>query len=134
MDWITDKIAIGNYLDASDIVSLQKAGIQSTLCLDGCLKNTVPTELGLKRIEVVELIDGAGNPPEVFRRAVRLCKELVRDCAPTLIHCHAGESRSAAVLCRYFMDRGDSLASAMKRISTKRRVAINAGLQEALDF
>ncbi len=45
------------------------------------------------------------------------------------------ESRSAAVVCKYFMqEEGKSLAEAMKQITSKRSVAIVKGLQEALDF
>jgi protein-tyrosine phosphatase len=105
------------------------------LCLDGCMAGVKAEELGLERVEVVELIDGAGNPPEQFLRAVRLLGVLVARHAPVLVHCHAGQSRSAAVVCKYFMQaEGNSLAEAMRRITCKRRVAIIAGLQEALDF
>ena len=94
-----------------------------------------PAEAGVERLEVIELIDGAGNPPESFLRAVRLLKELVSRHPPVLVHCHAGQSRSAAVICKYFMqEEGKSLAEAMKQITSKRKVSIVAGLQEALEF
>ena len=35
MDWITDQIAIGNYLDAQDLELLRREGIAPILCLDG---------------------------------------------------------------------------------------------------
>jgi protein-tyrosine phosphatase len=135
MDKITESIWIGNYLDAKNQEILVSSGIRSTICLDGCLAGVKPEELGLERIEVVELIDGSGNPPEKFLRAVRLLGELVAKHKPVLVHCHAGQSRSAAVVCKYFMrEEGNSLSEAMKKITSKRRVAIIAGLQEALDF
>ena len=135
MDSITGSIWIGNYLDARDSVALAKDGIRSILCLDGCLTGADLAKLGVDRIEIVELIDGAGNPPERFLRAVRLLQLLVTKHAPVLVHCHAGQSRSAAVVCKFFMQaEGNSLAEAMRRITRKRRVAIVAGLQEALDF
>ncbi len=135
MDSITDKIWIGNYLDARDRKGLESAGIRSILCLDGCLAGMKPKELGVDRVEVVELIDGSGNPPEKFLRAVRLLRDLVAQHSPVLVHCHAGQSRSAAVVCKFFMqEQGDSLPDAMRRITCKRRVTIIAGLQEALDF
>src|SRR3954471_8323659 len=102
MDCITDKIWIGNYLDAKDQSMLAKAGIQSILCLDGCMAGGRPAEWGVGGGEVVELIDGAGNPPAKFLRAVRLLGELVVAHAPVLVHCHAGQSRSAAVTCKFF--------------------------------
>jgi|SRR6266850_4688485 len=134
MDRISNSIWIGNYLDARDQEAKAKAGIRSVLCLDGCLADAKAEEMGLERIAVVELIDGAGNPPETFLRAVRLLRELAAQHGPVLVHCHAGQSRSAAVVCKYFMSEGDSLAEAMRKITSKRRVAIIAGLQEALDF
>lgn len=134
MDRITDSIWIGNYLDARDQEAKARAGIRSIICLDGCLADTNAEEMGVERIEVVELIDGAGNPPERFLRAVRLLRELAARHSPVLVHCHAGQSRSAAVVCKYFMTQGDSLGEAMRRITSRRRVAIIAGLQEALDF
>jgi len=135
VDSITDKIWIGNYLDARDRPALVDAGIRSILCLDGCIAGVKADELGVERTEVVELIDGSGNPPERFLRAVRLLRDLAANHAPVLVHCHAGQSRSAAVVCKYFMqEEGNSLADAMRRITSRRRVAIIAGLQEALDF
>lgn len=35
MDWITDRIAIGNYLDAQDRTLLQAEGVRAVLSLDG---------------------------------------------------------------------------------------------------
>jgi protein-tyrosine phosphatase len=135
MDQITDSIWIGNYLDAADGRAQEAAGIKAILCLDGCMLGKSAAEAGVERVEVVELIDGKGNSPEKFLRAVSLLGELVSKHAPVLVHCHAGQSRSAAVVCKYLMQEdGNSLGEAMKRITGKRRVAIVAGLQEALDF
>jgi dual specificity phosphatase 12 len=135
VDKITDKIWIGNTIDARDRSSLANTGIRSILCLDGCLSGIKPEALGVDRVEIVELIDGAGNPPERFLRAVKMLRDLTNKHGPVLVHCHAGQSRSAAVVCKYFMqEEGASLAEGMQRITAKRRVAIVAGLQEALDF
>ncbi len=135
MDSITDEIWIGNFIDAQDCKALYECGIHSILCLDGCLRGRNAEELGVERIEVVELIDGRGNRPEIVLRAVGMLKQLKGDHAPVLVHCHAGQSRSAAIVCKYFMkEEGNSLADAMKRITAKRRVAIQVGLQEVLDF
>jgi len=135
MDKITDHIWIGSFVDANDRNALHQNGIRSILCLDGCLTEKKAEELGVDRIEVVELIDGRGNRPEVFLRAVGLLMQLKTKHSPVLVHCHAGQSRSAAVVCKFLMKQeGNSLTDAMKRITTKRKVAIQAGLQEVLDF
>src|SRR3954469_13291143 len=103
MDSITDSIWIGNYLDARDRESLADARIRSILCLDGRMAGLNVEDLRIERVEVVELIDGSGNSPETFLRAVRLLGDLVSKHAPVLVHCHAGQSRSAAVVCKHFM-------------------------------
>ena len=135
MDSITERIWIGNSEEAKDRESVRLAGIRSTLCLDGCMKSQEAAEAGVDRIEVVELIDGSGNRPEVFLRAVRLLRELAAKHPPVLVHCYAGRSRSAAVVCKFFMqEERNSLVEAMRRITSKRKVAIAAGLQDLLDF
>src|SRR5512138_2345644 len=98
MDSITEHIWIGNSGEAKDRESLQLAGIRSILCLDGCMTRVGSEEAGVDRIEVVELIDGSGNRPEVFLRAVRLLRDLASKHPPVLVHCYAGRSRSAAVV------------------------------------
>ncbi len=135
MDRITETIWIGNSDEAKDRESLRLAGIRSTLCLDGCMRGVGAEEVGVDRVEVVELIDGPGNRPEVFLRAVRLVRELAGKHPPVLVHCYAGRSRSAAVVCKHFMrDEGNDLVGAMRRITCKRKVAIAAGLQDLLDL
>src|SRR6266403_854679 len=135
MDKITNDIWIGSSVDANDRDALLREGIQSILCLDGCQCEIKADQLGVKQIEVVELIDGRGNRPEVFLRAVGFLKMPRQKHSPVLVHCHAGQSRSAAVVCKFFMkEEGASLGQAMKRITAKRKVAIVAGLHEALDF
>jgi protein tyrosine phosphatase (PTP) superfamily phosphohydrolase (DUF442 family) len=135
MDQITDDIWIGSSTEAKDLDSLRREGIRSILCLDGCLLGKKAEHLGVNSIEVVELVDGRGNKPEVFLRAVGLLKKLKTKHSPVLVHCHSGQSRSAAVVCKFFMkEEGASLGQAMKRITSKRKVVIVAGLQEALDF
>src|SRR5689334_7082690 len=134
MDHITKDIWIGNFHDARDLKGLEENGIQAILCLDGSLAETKTEELGVKWIEVIQLIDGRGNRPEVFLRAVKTLQQMTKKHPPVLVHCHAGQSRSAAVVCKFLMKEGNSLAEAMKQITSRRKVAIQAGLQEALDF
>ena len=94
MDQITPDIWIGNFNDARDLKALEENGIQSILCLDGCLIGIKAEELGVQRIEVVQLIDGRGNPSEIFLRGVRLLQQMKAKHSPVLVHCHAGQSRS----------------------------------------
>ena len=134
MDWITDKIAIGNFAEAEDRNVLQEAGINSVLGLVNTLKGRGPADLGLGRIEIVPLVDGAGNDPRLFRRAVDLLAELVRDAPPVLVHCRAGRSRSPVVVAGYFMK---SLRiepeEALRMVAAKREIYIVAEMARHLD-
>lgn len=60
MDWITDHIAIGNYLDAQNIDLLRESGFRSALSLDGTLTAQHAAQMGLAEIVCVRLIDGPG--------------------------------------------------------------------------
>ena len=74
MDRICDRVFIGNYLDALAPDKLAEAGVRSVLSLDGTLAGADYTGQGIAEIVVVELIDGAGNRPEVFLRAVTIVR------------------------------------------------------------
>jgi hypothetical protein len=59
MDWITDQIAIGNYLDAEDSELRRAQGIRSMICLNGKLRGVSPAALEL---EALDNYDPKGRP------------------------------------------------------------------------
>lgn len=135
MDWITDEIAIGNYLEAVDVELLRREKFASALSLDGTLYGKEPAECGLQRIEVVQLEDAPGNDPRRFRLAVDCLSELVREAPPVLVQCHAGRSRSAVVVAGYLASvRGISPQKALDFVAAKRPIAITPGLERLLDY
>ncbi len=134
MDWITDDIAIGNYLDAQDAGALQTARIASILSLDGVLRGRSHSSLGVQEIAVHPMEDGEGNSPADFRRAVQTLLRLVNDHPPVLVQCHAGRSRSAVVVAGYLMLRlGLDPEAALTKVAEKREIAVTKGLERLLD-
>jgi protein-tyrosine phosphatase len=134
MDWITDGIAIGNYLDAQDRDLLRRESIASILGLTSALLNTTAAEMGVRAIEIVPLIDLPGNDARLFRRAVDTLARLHHEAKPVLIHCHAGRSRSVVVVAGYLMrSLGISADEALARIAAKRDIAVTTGLEQLLD-
>ncbi|MEM7232998.1 MAG: dual specificity protein phosphatase [Planctomycetota bacterium] len=136
MDWITDKLAIGNYLDAGNVETLQDAKIRCVLTLDGNLRDARPENLGVERIESFSIIDGPGNDAGFFLRILAVLENRVSDSAPVLVACHAGQSRSAALVTAYLM-RTKSLASseAFELVRAERpMVKIQPGLLTLLDY
>jgi hypothetical protein len=134
VDWITDRIAVGNYLEAQDVGLLRQQGIASVLCLDRSLQAGDATRLGLKAIEAVPLEDAAGNDPRLFRLAVEALVTLTVDAGPVLVQCHAGRSRSAVVVAGYLMKCLDLGAEeAIAQVRAKRTIAVNPALERLLE-
>jgi hypothetical protein len=133
MNWISDTIAIGNYLDATDIALHQAEGIRSLLCLDGKLKSSDAARLGLEAVLAFSLIDGDGNRPEIFEAAVRAVDRLATTKPKLLVQCHAGRSRSVIVVAAHLM-RTERIRpqEAMQRIAERREVAITPGIERLL--
>ena len=98
MNWITDQIAIGNYLDAQDLELLRREGIMSILSLDGSLAGRAPSELGVQKIAAMKLQDGPGNDRATFLQAVDTLARFVSASPPVLVQCHAGRSRSVVIV------------------------------------
>lgn len=134
MDWITDQIAIGNYLDALDIELIRRSGFASALSLDGTLHGKEPADCGLQRIEIVMLEDAPGNDPHLFRRAVDHLADMVNESPPVLVQCHAGRSRSAVVVAGYLVKAcGMNSEEALSLVAAKRAIAVTSGVERLLD-
>jgi protein-tyrosine phosphatase len=134
VDWITDQIAIGNYLDALNVELIRSSKFGSALSLDGILHGKDPAEFGLRRIETVMLEDAPGNDPRLFRRAVQHLTDLVNETPPVLVQCHAGRSRSAVVVAGYLIKIGGMDSDeALSLVAAKREIAITAGVERLLE-
>ncbi|EEF60449.1 dual specificity protein phosphatase family protein [Pedosphaera parvula] len=134
MDWITDKIAIGNSLDAKNVELLKKEGVKSILSLDGTPAGIEPKELGVKRIVIRKLQDGLQNQPAEFLDAVNELKRLVVETGPVLVQCRAGRSRSVILVAAYFMrSLGISAREAIAKVAAKRKPGITPGIEKLLD-
>ena len=133
MNWITDTIAIGNYLEARDTALHRRHGIRSVLCLDGSLEGHDPALLDLADIEVFALVDGPGNLPMQFFQAVSLVAQMSQATPNLLVHCHAGRSRSAVVVAGHLMcTRGLSPADAIGYVAARREINLTPGIESLL--
>ena len=126
MDWITPVIAIGNYKDAAAVTADVAS---SVICLKGCC-NPDRTDLD---VYVIPLIDGPGNAPAIFDEAVELLCDLAMDGERVLVHCHAGQSRSACVVIASLVkSAGLSLGAATAKVKAKRRIYLSDGIRDHL--
>ena len=74
MDWITDEVAIGNYLEAQDAALLMQHAFRSVVSLDGTLSaREIAQRMGVGKSAVTMRL-------ERFRARVRreLCERLAR--------------------------------------------------------
>jgi protein-tyrosine phosphatase len=129
MDWITEQVAIGNYLEAQDADFLNHRGFRSVLSLDGSLAERHVAEFGLEEVVSYALIDGPGNDLRVFRFAVEDLRRLAASHGPVLVQCHAGRSRSAVVVAAHLMEMlGIGAAEAIAYVAARREVQITPAL------
>jgi protein-tyrosine phosphatase len=98
IDFVTEKIAIGNRVDAQNRILLEKHGIRSVLTLDGYMGSSYAEEFALDDHATFSLIDGDGNNPSILQRAVETLIDMATQSAPVLVHCRAGRSRSPVVV------------------------------------
>ena len=130
MDWITDAIAIGNYIDAEDTEARLANGIRSMICLNGKLRGVRPETLKLDALDNYDLKDGPGNNLEIFRRAVENVGYSARRHPKLLVQCHAGRSRSVVIVAAHLMRTNQwSAQEALSFVSSKREAALTDGIE-----
>lgn len=131
--WITDQVAITNFLTAHSKEPLAQHQVRAVLCLDQTLEGCPPEERGLSCLRVVHLIDGH-NEMHRFKHAVATLEKLVAEHQRVLVHCRAGRSRSIAVVAGYLMKAlGVEAEEALARVRAKREAAIAPELVRLLD-
>lgn len=130
MDWITDQIAIGNFLDAKSDNLTQR--VDSILCL---IENCCDEDHDDLDVLCLPLLDGLGNNPRYLAAAVEYIDDMVSSGDRILVHCHAGRSRSVCVGARYFMEfEGFSQVEALALIKSKREIYLSNGIEEILNI
>ena len=133
MDWITDTIAIGNYVDAEDAELRRASGIRSMICLNGRLRGVQAEALELDALENYDLTDGPGNDIGIFQRAVQSVGRFSARYPKLLVQCHAGRSRSVVVVAAHLMlGRGLSDREALAFVASRRESALTAGIEKLL--
>jgi protein-tyrosine phosphatase len=133
VDWVTNKIAIGNRIDAQNRMLLEKHGIRSVLTLDGSIGSSYVEEFALDDHATFNLIDGDGNNPSDLRGAIDTLIDMVAQSAPVLVHCRAGRSRSPVVVAGYLMRiQSLSVDVALARVAEKREIMLTPGIEKVL--
>lgn len=123
MDWVTERIAIGNIEDILDYEGLKEQGVDGILCLNGF--PGFIAHLGLFDWRGVTMIDGPGNAPELLRDALVHLRELDETCKGVIVHCAEGVSRSPFVVACYLAEQNaHDLEGAIQLVRQKRKDTI----------
>ncbi|MBI4616970.1 MAG: dual specificity protein phosphatase family protein [Planctomycetes bacterium] len=134
MDWITDRIAIGTFVEARDTSLRASEGVRSILCLD---RECAPGEIepgAQVRVETCHLDDGPGNDVRRLRLAVELLEQLSIESPRVLVHCRAGRSRSVIVVAAYLVrTKGADPEGALDEVSRRRAACVTGALVDLLD-
>jgi protein-tyrosine phosphatase len=97
--------------------------------LDGSLDDTGAEQLGYDDWLCCEMRDGPGNDARTFSRIVESLTLMVGGTPPVLVHCHAGRSRSIAVVAGYLVRREDMAPrAAFDYIAQRREIAVQPEL------
>jgi protein-tyrosine phosphatase len=121
MTFITETIAIGNFIDAEDRLTREAAGIRSILCLNGLFSGRSAESYVVDAMTCFDFHDGSGNDPWQFDRAVRIVGQYALEHPKLLVHCHAGKSRSVMVVASHLVrQNGWDLSQALDFIHAKR--------------
>jgi protein-tyrosine phosphatase len=131
--WITDQIAITNYVTAQRANLLAEQHIKAILCLDRELEGGSLAERGIACLRVVHLTDGANRLCD-FIEAIATLEELVRSYDRVVVHYRAGRSRSIAVVAAYLKKaRQMEVDEALQFVTSKREAAVAPELIELVE-
>lgn len=116
IDKITDRLYIGNYSSATMLDYGNREGITHIL---NC---TPDAHQGLQNFEVCQIAvnDGHELPPDAIRTALRFIAQALHNNGKVLVHCHAGISRSASIVCAHLMKAGFSWDEALDLVRIHR--------------
>jgi len=120
MNWINERLAVGDINDAMNHGELRRQGVSGVLSL-----NDFPTFIAGMGFEWyrVQLLDGPGNKPEDLAKAIEVLDDLLGR-HRTLLHCASGVSRAPFVAAAYIASKqGLPFDDALAEVSRHRRIA-----------
>ncbi|MDA1193022.1 MAG: dual specificity protein phosphatase [Candidatus Poribacteria bacterium] len=129
VDFITDRIAIGNWREASDIDLLRDEGVTAVLNVAYNIDLMFPEARDENAYAVeyhkVGLIDGMGNHATTLLAAVLTLHQLLDRHERVIVHCQAGISRSVTVVTMYLAGLNDtSFHTTLADVKRKRHPAL----------
>jgi len=131
MDFVLDKLFIGDFAAASNLYKLKSQGISHILTVAGHLNPVFPKMFKYKVVKVDDL--PSTNLSPYFEEVIKYIEE-ARTHGGILVHCFAGVSRSATCVIAYLMAKFNApFEDCFTYLSSKRNIVFpNIGFQRQL--
>jgi len=129
LDFVNERIAIGNRHDATNTDMLMENGITAVLNVAYDLdishfEDGVPAHRFEVEYHKAGMIDGPGNKATTLAAAVYMLVQLMERHDKIFVHCHAGASRAPTVVSTYLAyAQGVSFDETLEAVQAKRTVA-----------
>ncbi|KAJ1932825.1 tyrosine protein phosphatase yvh1, partial [Linderina macrospora] len=134
MDKIIDGLFVGSAMAESDLAKLQENGITHILTVASNYAPSYPNHFAYKSISIEDMEQE--NIIQYFPECNEYIREAISSGGQILVHCLAGQSRSATVSLAYMMQRDgigrDEALAAMK--ARRPQVHPNPGFMDQLDL
>lgn len=128
MDWVLSNLAVGNFHDAEarDLCNF----VDTIICIrESCGCNAREDVSVFSK----PLIDGNGNRANDMAEILDHVHEALTHGDRVLVHCHAGRSRSVAVVARYLMvTQALTREQAIQKIRAVRDIQLTPGIESVL--
>ena len=118
MDYILDRLAVGDIIDARNLP-------KEITALLNCSEEHDTNREGIAYLKI-PLIDFQPINPEYIPKAVSWIKETIVD-HKILVHCNAGIGRSSSIAVCYLYEIGFDFKKAVKLVKSKRPYAVPHG-------
>ncbi|KAJ2375094.1 tyrosine protein phosphatase yvh1 [Coemansia sp. RSA 2607] len=134
MDEITDGLYVGSSMAETDKDKLKKCGITHILTVASHYPPSHPSDFTYKTISIDDLAEE--NIIQYFPECNRFIADALAAGGRVLVHCMAGQSRSAAVTAAYLMQRDRLTAEqALHLVKSKRpQIHPNDGFRDQLEL
>ncbi len=129
LDFVNERIAIGNRHESADIDMLMENGITAVLNVAYDLdisyfEDDVPAYKFKIEYHKAGMIDGPGNEATTLAAAAYLLVQILERHDKVFVHCHAGVSRAPTVVSTYLAyAQGISFDEALEAVKAKRTAA-----------